>query len=1392
MTTLDTTESRKALLRNALSRLDGLERRAAKAEQFRDAPIAVVGMACRFPGGATTPERYWHNLANGHDAVTEVPPERWDNAAWFDPDPDVAGRTYSRHGGFLGEVDQFDAAFFGIAPRDARAMDPQHRLVLECVWEALERAGIPPASLSGSRTGTFVGLTATDYGWLIQSTKGPSAMDAYFLTGVAPSFIAGRTAHVFGFEGPAVAIDTACSSSLVAVHLACTSLRIGDSDVAVAAGANLLLAPMSQVVMAKVRVLSPSGRCRAFDATADGCVRGEGVGVVVLKRLDDALAAGDPVLAVVRGTAVNQDGATNGLTVPSKQAQERVIRAALDNARVSPHEVSYVEAHGTGTALGDPIELRALGEVYGKDRAADRPLHVGSVKTNFGHTEAAAGIAGFIKAILALGHGAIPPHLHFQRPSPHVDWDRLGIRIPTALAPWSAARRIAGVSAFGASGTNAHVIVEAPPAVAVPEGPPAGSCAELVVVSARSAPAVAAAAHALVEYLGHAPAPLGALASHAALRKSHHEHRLAVVADSHAELAAVLADPAPERAGARATGRAASEARPRIAFVFSGSGAQWPGMARELLAGEPVFRAAIERCAAAIAPYTQGSLLDELTTGGSDRVEIVQPALFAMAVGLAALWRSWGVVPDAVIGHSLGEIAAAHVAGALSLDDAARIIGRRSGLLATISGRGALAVVELPRAEAEARLAPWADRLSVAACNGPSTMVIAGDPAALDALLHELEAAAVFCRRVKMDVAFHSPQVDPLCEPLHDALVGISPRAPAIPMYSTVTSQIVTGTELDARYWVKNLRDPVLFAPMIDRLLDDGHTALVEISPHPVLVPVLEPVLARRGGSAMVTGSLRRDRPARRTLLRALGELYVRGAAELSAGHTQTTAAQRARAVVLPTYPFQRERYWVAPGTGTGAGTGIEARVSPGSALLGAAIESSVTGRATLWQRGWNVESAGFLGEHAVDGAPLVTAALYPLLAAEAARQTGGQISDQTDAQAGGQGDVRGAGSTLAVAELVFRAPLVLGAPGDGDRELQLAWLDPSSTDGRFQIASRRAGGAWTLHAEGVARGAGEPPAAEPAESLASVRARLSTNVSGSAPGSVPGGPPGGVPGGELYRAMAARGIVNGPGLRPIEALFAGDGEVLAQLAVEGRAARAAHGLPLHPALLDGALQAIGAVIARTMTGPGVPLPMALARLTVQPSPATRGFSHARVIAIDETTWRTDVTLWDDAGSVLAEVEDLRIGRAELAAVALPGDRSAENAESGEDARATLRATGDPAARATLIEAIVRTQLAAVLDTEAARLDADTQLRALGLDSLMALELRNRIARQLGVQISAALALAGGTVGELFSHVIESWDTTAGEPAGAPGPDHDAHDDHPPNAELAPQVGVPR
>ncbi|WP_434391511.1 beta-ketoacyl synthase N-terminal-like domain-containing protein [Melittangium boletus] len=1207
MSTPDNVEARRALLRQALSKIEGLEQRLTQAEQFRDAPIAVVGVACRFPGDATTPERYWQNLAAGRDAVSEVPPSRWDNATWFDPDPEASGKTYSRHGGFLGAIDQFDAAFFGIAPRDARSMDPQHRLVLECVWEAFERAGIPPTTQAGSRTGVFVGLATTDYGWLLQDSKGASALDAYFLTGVAPSFIAGRTAHVFGFEGPAVSIDTACSSSLVAIHLACNSLRSGETDVSVAAGANLLLAPMPQVMMSKVRVLSASGRCRAFDATADGFVRGEGVGVVVLKRLSDAIAAGDPVLAVIRGTAVNQDGATNGLTVPSKKAQEKVIRAALDNARLNPHDVTYVEAHGTGTALGDPIELRALGDVYGKDRPKDRPLYVGSVKTNFGHTEAAAGIAGFIKVVLSLGHEGIPPHLHFQRPNPHLDWSRLGIQVPTSMVPWGTARRVAGVSAFGASGTNAHVIVEAPqvrepPLEAVPA--PGARRAELVVLSARGPAAVSALAQSFVGRLeGEPTVSLKDLAASAAGNRDHHEHRLAAVAETPAELAAILADMArdvPRSEGAR--GRASPDARPRIAFVFPGQGSQWLGMGRELLAEEPVFRAAIERCAEAFAPRVDWSLIDVLEgRAEAERIDIVQPALFAMAVGLAALWRSWGIAPDAVVGHSMGEVAAAHVAGALSLEDAAQVICLRSRLLRTVSGQGAMAVVELGMEAAQARVHSRAALLSVAAHNGPRSTVIAGDPPALEALLRELEAEAVFCRRVQVDVASHSPQMEALRAPLMASLTGLKPRPGTTPIYSTVTREVVTGGELDALYWARNLRDPVLLAPMIDRLLADGHTLFLELSPHPVLLPILGERLAQEERGAAGVGSLRREKPARRMLLQSLGELYVRGApVQFSALHPKP------RRLALPTYPFQRERYWFS------AGTRRERRAETAGGLLGTGVESSVAGRTALWQRWWGGDSAGFLGEHTVAGASLLPSTLYPLLAVEAARRAGGDAARGVEA-------------------LVFGAPLALGTAAEQERELQLAWLDPASGPGHFQVSSRRPGEAWVTHARGRVT-EGEAASAD-TESLAAVRERL----------------PRGVPSAELYRAMEANGIVNGPSLRPIEELFLGEGQALARLVVAERAARATHGLVLHPALFDGALQVVGAVLASSVNGDGAPLPTRLERMHVHPSTATSGWSHVRVRALTEGGWSADVTLWDDAGTPLAQVLGLRLERQAVA-----------------------------------------------------------------------------------------------------------------------------------------------
>lgn len=1202
MSDTNSADARKALLKQALSKIEELKVKLAKAEQFRDAPIAVIGMGCRFPGEANSPEKLWQHLAEGRDLVTEVPPDRWDNDAWYDPDPDAPGKTYSRHGGFLGKVDGFDAAFFGIAPRDAIHMDPQHRLLLECTWEALERAGIPPDRLAGSRTGVFVGMTSSDYGWLINERQSARAVDAYYLTGISFNFAAGRTAYVFGLQGPTMTVDTACSSSLVTVHLACQSLRAGDSDLALASGTNLMLGPLSHVVMSKVRVLSAAGRCRTFDAAADGLVRSEGVGVLVLKRLSDALAAGDNVLAVIRGTAVNQDGPSGGLTVPSKQAQERVIRDALENAKVHSHEVSYVEAHGTGTQLGDPIELRALGAAYGKDRPADNPLYVGSVKTNFGHAEPAAGVAGMMKVILSLQNRALPSHLHFTQPNPNADWSSLGVAIPTRLTPWSRPKRIAGVSAFGASGTNAHIVLEEAPPMQPRQ--PAPVRPEVLVLSARSEAALTALAKEYVELLKRdGAAPVADLSAAAAVRRMHHDHRLAAVGETHAELAEALAQVARgEPHPFVSSGRTDREIRRKVVFVFPGQGSQWAGMGRELLEQEPVFKRAIERCAEAMAPHVDWSLLDELRAEvPSERIDVVQPTLFAMEVGLAALWRSWGVEPDAVIGHSMGETAASYVAGALSLEDAARIICRRSKLLREVSGRGAMAVVELGMEEAQARLKGIEDKLSVAVSNGPRSTVLSGDADALEVLLGQLEKEGIFCRRVKVTVASHSPQMDPLRQRLLEALHGLQPRAGTVPLYSTVTAQVATGEGLNAAYWVDNLREPVRFLQMVQRLLDDEHSLFVEVSPHPILLPAVEQIFADRRSSACVVGSLRREQPARRTLLKSLGDLYAQGAPI-----DWTKAYPAAPNVPLPTYPFQRERYWVDDTASGRRGRGAEASAS----LMGEGFESSVDGRARFWQRWISTENAGFLGAHLVQGMPMVPATVYPLLAVEAARRA------------------LGAG-TYAVEELAFGAPLALGEPPAGERELQLSLIEDSAGRAGFRVASRSTGEPWKVHGAGRVRSVANDAAPSAQEAVESVRARCSMEITGDT----------------FYEALSQRGIANGAALRSVEELFIGQGEALARLRVPAGSAHAHHELPLHPVLLDGALQAVGAALGPQPDGAGVPLPTRIRSLAVWPSEALRAWSHVRVRSLDDDTIEADVRVLDDSGALIAEVGGLRLER---------------------------------------------------------------------------------------------------------------------------------------------------
>jgi acyl transferase domain-containing protein len=663
-------------------------------------PIAILGMGCRFPGGADSPDAFWRLLREGRDAIREVPRERWDIDALYDPDPMAEGKITSRWGGFLDQVDRFDAGFFGISPREAVRMDPQQRLLLEVAWDALEDAAQTREGLAGSATGVFVGAHshASDYLWL-QYLR-PDTMDAFVGTGTAHNLLAGRLSYFFDLHGPAVVVDTACSSSLVAVHLAVQSLRLGESDLALAGGVNLILAPHFTIAASRMNMLAPDGRCKAFDHRADGFVRGEGCGVVVMKRLSDALAAGDPVVAVIRGSATNQDGHTNGITAPNGLAQRAVIEHALKDAGVVAHDIGYVETHGTGTSLGDPIEIEALGASVGRPSPDGAPCFIGSAKTNVGHMEGAAGIAGLIKAAIVLRHAEIPPLVHFTRLNPHIEAEGTRFRFPTEATPWPSNGRVrrAGVSSFGWSGTNAHLVLEEAPLAPARVG---GGHEEALVlpVSARSEGALIALVGAWQARLaGARGSELRDLCFTAAVRRSHHDRRVAAVGRTGPELSSGL------EASLAARAALPTEGALRVVFVFPGQGSQWLGMGRSLLREEPAFREAIERCDAAIAAEAGWSLIAELQAAPEASrlrdIDVVQPTLFAVEVALAELWRSWGILPDAVVGHSMGEVAAAHVAGALSLEDATRVICRRSRLLRGISGRGAMAVVELSVEEA--------------------------------------------------------------------------------------------------------------------------------------------------------------------------------------------------------------------------------------------------------------------------------------------------------------------------------------------------------------------------------------------------------------------------------------------------------------------------------------------------------------------------------------------------------------------------------------------------------------------------------------------------------------------------------------------------------------------
>lgn len=1179
-------------------------------------PIAIIGIGCRFPGGANDPKTFWSLLENGVDAIAEVPEDRWNLRTFYDPDRQKPGKTYTRWGGFIERIDQFDAEFFGISPREAALIDPQQRLLLEVAWESLEDGGQVPEKLAGSKTGVFVGLYIHDYQYIQLDPSARHLIGAQMTTGTAMSIAANRLSYVFDFHGPSLALDTACSSALVAVHLACQSIWNGESTLALAGGVNAMLKPDMTIGMCKASMLSPDGRCHSFDAAANGFVRGEGAGMVLLKPLSQALADKDPIYAVIQGSAVNQDGHTNGITVPNGKAQEAAIRAACQQAGVSFEQIQYVEAHGTGTAVGDPIEVNALGAVLGRHRAPGEECIIGSVKSNIGHLESAAGIAGLIKAALALKHRQIPPNLHFQTPNPKIAFEELHLRVPQRLEPWpenGSGRYLAGVNSFGFGGTNAHVILEGvetspeTPAQPQDQGSREGQ-ALLLPLSARSSKALQAVAQATHNFLtaldSNSHVSLQDVCYTASLRRGHHDYRLALVADSTEKLVEHLeAFLVEETRLGTSSGRLTPGKSPKVAFVFSGMGPQWWAMGRQLLQQEPVFQETIKKCDTLLKQYTDWSLWDELTAlevrSRIHETEIAQPAIFAVQVALAALWRSWGIVPDAIVGHSVGEVAAACVAGALSLEDAVRVIFHRSRVQAKAAGHGKMLAVGLSAQEAQQILAGHEEQVSIAAINSPIAITLSGDGNILQNIARSLEEKQIFCRFLQVEVPYHSPKMEPFKAELIESLEGINPQPSSIPLFSTVTGAAINGSQLDGVYWAQNMRNAVLFAAAIDEIAQAGYDVFLEISSHPVLANSISECLAKAAKEATVLPSLRRQEPERAMMLGSVGKLYTLGYPV----DWNLLYPTKGQFVQLPSYPWQRERHWYETSESQQDRLGQSAR----RAILGQQVHPllgyQMNSAQPIWDGSIDIQQLTYLNDHRVQGAVVYPGAGYVEMALAATQETFKQLP-------------------CVVEDIEFQKVLLL--PESSPPTLQLI-LEPNDTYFGIYSRAKDSQQSWVRHVTGKLTHANNHQAPKQVV-LDAIRSRCQKSISKS----------------DCYQQLHKMGLQYGTCFQGIEQLFCGQGEALGQLQVPDILKTDIEEYLLHPAILDACFQVTLGAVFLSGKAQGVYLPVKIDRICYYSRPGHQLWSHVCLVEQNATRLKADIQLLDEAGQVLVEIQGLQ------------------------------------------------------------------------------------------------------------------------------------------------------
>lgn len=1288
----------------AISEYLGVEERAETPVEASPAfanrdRVAIVGISCRFPS-ASSPEEFWNLLSTGKTVTCEAPPGRYRSAggsAGALPE----SHAQARFGGFLADIEQFDPGFFGISAREAERIDPQQRLLLEVVTEAIDDAGIW-SDLRGSKTGVFVGISAFDY--VAGQLASFSDFDGYSLTGNAHSIAANRISYHFGLRGPSLAIDTACSSSLVALHLACDSLRRGESDTAIVAGVNILLLPQISVGFAKGGALAPDGLCRAFDAAANGMVRGEGAAALILRMENLAVGEGDRIRAIVRGSAINNDGATNGITAPSASAQREVLRAAYENGGVSPTEVGYIEAHGTGTVLGDGIELRALADVVGKGREPEKRCVVSSVKSNIGHLESAAGVAGIVKAVLALEHRTVPGSQNFRSPGNEVDLEAMGLLVSSAAQKWetAAAARIAGVSSFGFGGTNAHVVLQEAAAVEPAESSD-DERAQLVALSAHSDEALKGLAVAISEFVSTSSLPLGEIAFNSGARRRHYKHRTALVAGSRDELASRLGELAlrPELHSK------CPQEPTKTAFVFSGHGSQWWGMERSLFDSEPVFRNAVEEIDSYFAKITGRSLIEILRSAEAKRLfeeggEFVQPAIFAMQVALADVWRSWGIVPAAVAGHSVGEIAAACCAGILTRLDALKIILARNELLrATQEFGGAMGVVGTGEAETRELVDEHAGHVFVAGANSPRMTLLAGYRDALLEVVQEAKERGLVAAAIRADGLAHCPLVEGLGSELSLQLSGLSSAAGEIPFHSSVRGGLIDAAEVDARYWGQNLSQPVRFHDAVASLTKSGCGILLEVSPHPVLEGAVRQCVGDEGAVSTLH-SLHRKRDPRSELLHGLGFLYA-------AGHEVEWKKLHDRSwshATLPSVPWQRKRYWFESDRSSPApaSSPIDGRLHP---LVAHELESPAFAGARVWTSFLSLEETDFLSDHRVQGAVLYPGAAFLEMAVAISERMG----------------------MAAVADVEISKPLRLEA---GKRvQLQTVVTPQFGGSAHFAISSRFEGQqgevSWLQHCSGEFQMNPARPSGSARVSLESLRARCVESLSAE----------------QMYDS-AKWAADYGPTFRGLRDLWRGDGEAIGRVELVDEATSDLGAYRIHPALLDACIHVTGCLLPDVSRAAGsheIRLPVGAARYRVSRPPGTSAWCHASIQNETDGGLTVDLTLFDTQGEVCGELSGLVLARVGGAPASRQHrDRSASLAE-------RLQAATREERRATVGDRL-RQFLGKALHCPASQIDESATFDDLGFDSLMAVEIKLQLEDLLGTDIPVGLFLGIPTVGE--------------------------------------------